>query len=91
MVVNFVLPMEFVGAKWRTFCGCIGFWAVGHMLLAPLAYVISDWRHLTLTCALLGLPLLASYPWVLESPRWLTQRHRVVEAHQVRRLDSYIF
>ena len=34
--VGCVYPMEFVGRRWRTLVGTIGFWAVGVMLLALL-------------------------------------------------------
>jgi MFS family permease len=34
MVVNCVYPLEFVGHRWRTLCGTIGFWAIGGMILA---------------------------------------------------------
>lgn len=61
MVTNFVLPLEYVIPTWRTFCGCVGFWAVGLMLLAPLGYLIRDWRVLTLVSAALGLPMLLTW------------------------------
>lgn len=86
MVVNFVLPLEVVGRKWRTFCGCIGFWACGVMTLAPLAFFIRDWRNLTLTCSTVGLPMLLSYWFVPESPRWLIQKGRLAEAEKIIRL-----
>ena len=34
MVVNCTYPLEFVGPRWRTLCGTIGFWAIGIMILA---------------------------------------------------------
>lgn len=80
MVINFVMPLEFVGRQWRTFCGCIGFWAVGVMLLAPMAYFIPQWRHLTALCSVSGLVLVATWWCVPESPRWLIQKGRVAEA-----------
>ena len=80
---NFVLPLEYVSARWRTFCGCIGFWAVGTMLLAPLAYYITDWRCLTLTCTAISAPVLLTWFWVTESPRWLIQQGRLEEAHKI--------
>lgn len=61
MVVNYVLPLEVVSPRWRTFCGCIGFWACGVMTLAPLAYFIRNWRYLTGVCALGGVPLLFTW------------------------------
>ena len=36
MVVACVYPIEFVGRRWRVFCGTIGFWALGTMILAPM-------------------------------------------------------
>ena len=33
LVVNQSMPLEFVSKRWRTFCGCIGFWAVGIMVI----------------------------------------------------------
>lgn len=39
MVVNCVYPLEFVGRQWRTFCGTIGFWAVGQLILVLLVSV----------------------------------------------------
>ncbi|KAJ8304097.1 hypothetical protein KUTeg_017680, partial [Tegillarca granosa] len=39
LVVNFVLPLEYVTPSWRTFCGAVGFWAVGLMTLAYLGFL----------------------------------------------------
>ena len=39
MVVNCVYPLEFVGQRWRTLCGTIGFWAVGQIVLALIVSV----------------------------------------------------
>ena len=64
MLVNFVLPLEFVGRRWRTFCGCIGFWACGVMSQALLAYLLRDWRHLSAVCSVAGLPLLLTWWYV---------------------------
>lgn len=83
MVVNFVLPMEWVGRKWRTFCGCIGFWAIGLMILPLWAYFIRSWRYLTMATSVCGLPLLLTYWWTPESARWLVQRGRFDEAEAI--------
>lgn len=80
MVVNFVLPLEFVTPSWRTFCGCVGFWAVGLMTLALWGFLIRDWRTLIIATAVTGLPLLLSWRFVPESPRWLLSKGRVEEA-----------
>ena len=44
MVVACVYPIEFVGKRWRVFCGTIGFWALGTMLLALLVRQTSVFR-----------------------------------------------
>ncbi|ELT93477.1 hypothetical protein CAPTEDRAFT_222903 [Capitella teleta] len=80
MVINFVLPLEFVGCQWRTFCGCIGFWAVGVATLPLLAYFLPNWRHLAVTSSAVGIPLIFTYWWIPESPRWLIQKGRYEEA-----------
>ena len=33
-VINCIYPLEFVGNRWRTLCGTIGFWAMGQMILS---------------------------------------------------------
>lgn len=64
MVVNFVLPLEFVTPSWRTFCGCVGFWAVGLMTLAIWGYLISEWRYLIIGTSVSGVFMLFSWWWV---------------------------
>ncbi|BFZ01342.1 hypothetical protein BsWGS_04381 [Bradybaena similaris] len=83
LVVNFVLPLEFVTPKWRTFCGCVGFWALGLMLLAPWAYLLRDWRLLNIAMASSSLTLLPLWWFVDESPRWLLSRGRIQEAEEI--------
>ncbi|KAK7469872.1 hypothetical protein BaRGS_00036092 [Batillaria attramentaria] len=83
LVVNFVLPLEFVTPAWRTFCGCIGFWAVGLITLSGLAFLLRDWRHLTMTTAAISVPMLFSWWFVSESPRWLISRGRIAEAKNI--------
>ncbi|XP_033750131.1 organic cation transporter protein-like [Pecten maximus] len=80
MVVNFVLPLEFVTPSWRTFCGCVGFWAVGLMTLALWGFFIRDWRTLVIATSVTGLPMLLSWRFVPESPRWLISKGRLEEA-----------
>lgn len=80
MVVNFVLPLEFVTPSWRTFCGCVGFWAVGLMTLALWGFFIRDWKVLVIATSLTGLPMLLSWWFVPESPRWLLSKGRFEEA-----------
>ncbi|KAK3788267.1 hypothetical protein RRG08_027001 [Elysia crispata] len=83
LVVNFVLPLEFVSPRWRTFCGCIGFWAVGLMTLAPWAYFIRDWRKLNIAMSCCGIVLLFLWWFIDESPRWLLMKGRFKEAEEI--------
>ncbi|XP_061172657.1 organic cation transporter-like protein [Saccostrea echinata] len=83
MVVNFVLPLEFVTPDWRTFCGCVGFWAVGLMTLAIWGYFITNWRYLIISTSVAGVFMLFTWWFVPESPRWLLSKGRFHEAKAV--------
>ncbi|XP_048736438.1 organic cation transporter protein-like isoform X2 [Ostrea edulis] len=83
MVVNFVLPLEFVTPSWRTFCGCVGFWAVGLMTLAIWGYFITNWRYLIIGTSTTGIFMLLSWWFVPESPRWLLSKGRFKEAEDI--------
>ncbi|CAL1525927.1 unnamed protein product [Lymnaea stagnalis] len=83
LVVNFVLPLEFVTPEWRTFCGCIGFWAVGLMTLAPWAYFLRNWRHLDIAMSATSITLLPLWWLIDESPRWLLSRGHLKEASDI--------
>ena len=61
LVANYSLPMEFVGRKWRTLTGAIPFWAMGVMSLGLGAYLLRDWRHLSIATAVIGIPLLFTW------------------------------
>ncbi|XP_064613249.1 organic cation transporter protein-like [Liolophura sinensis] len=80
LVVNFSLPIEFVGKKWRTMTGAIPFWSLGVMTLAFLSWLIPNWRHLSVAFACLGAPLLLSWWFIPESVRWLITHGKVDEA-----------
>lgn len=61
LVVNFVLPLEFVTPEWRTFCGCVGFWAVGLMGLGLWGYFIQKWQTLVMASAISSIFILFSW------------------------------
>ncbi|TRY87435.1 hypothetical protein DNTS_017194 [Danionella cerebrum] len=74
-ITTVALCIEWTDVKHRTFSGTIislG-WSVGNMLLALLAYLIRDWRHLI---------LVVTSPWIPESARWLLANGRVEEAQK---------
>ena len=57
--------------------------ALGIVLFALVGFMIQDWRSLTLTISLIGLPFI-SFHWLLpESPRWLLAQDRQSEAIKV--------
>ncbi|CAI9720482.1 organic cation transporter protein [Octopus vulgaris] len=61
MISNYILPMEFIVPKWRTVVGCVGFWAIGICLTSLWAYLIRDWRILTISSACFGFPFLLTW------------------------------
>lgn len=60
LLVRFVYCMEMTVTKHRTGAGFVNNIAVsiGFLLLAPIAYLIRDWRHLVLAVSTPGIPLL---------------------------------
>ena len=48
--VFIVQGIEIVGPSWRVFSGYViqYYWAAGYLIVAGLAYVLRDWRHLQL-------------------------------------------
>lgn len=80
--ITFVLAVEFIGAKHRTFVGImieVPF-ALGEAMTGVLAYFIRDWRYLQLAVTVPAL-LIISYRWIMpESVRWLVSQNRTEEA-----------
>ncbi|XP_051579556.1 solute carrier family 22 member 7-like [Myxocyprinus asiaticus] len=71
--ISFVLSIEWVDTKHRTCIGVFGSisWAVGNMLLAGFAYLVTDWRMLIITVTSPLLLAAATWWWIPESARWL--------------------
>ncbi|XP_059481179.1 organic cation transporter protein-like [Neocloeon triangulifer] len=69
----FVLCMEVVGGRWRTVAGVSFHYPVplGYLSVALFAYLLPEWRHLQLACALPALLLFVVVYHLPESPRWL--------------------
>ncbi|KAI1280656.1 Organic cation transporter protein [Halotydeus destructor] len=82
-ITGYVLGIEFVGAKHRTWCAS-GFqiaFAMGQASLAVLANYIRQWRHLELCLAIIFASVSLVRFLVPESPKWLESRGRTDEAH----------
>lgn len=78
------LCIEWTDVKHRTFTGTIislG-WSVGNMLLALLAYLIRDWRHLILVVTSPCILGIIAWWWIPESARWLLANGKVEEAQK---------
>ncbi|KAF7645340.1 hypothetical protein LDENG_00206300 [Lucifuga dentata] len=81
-ITSIVLSIEWVNTRHRTFIGVVGslFWSVGNMLLACLAWLVTDWRMLMVTVtAPLGFAVV-SWWWISESARWLLANGKVERA-----------
>ncbi|XP_029014114.1 solute carrier family 22 member 7a [Betta splendens] len=83
-IICMALSIEWTDVAHRTFAGTImGLtWSVGNMLLALMAYLIPDWRHLMLAVTLPCIPVVVSWWWLPESARWLLARGRLEEARK---------
>lgn len=82
---GFTMMTEMVGPSKRVYAALLGAinFAVGGMLLTPLAFFFRNWRHLTLA-TLAPSVLLIPYWWLIpESPRWLLSRGRNGEAEKI--------
>ena len=90
MAVDYALMAEFVPrrVRGRFLVLTEGFWAIGTLLIAALAYLLGQllppqegWRLLVLIAALPGVVGLLVRTGVPDSPRWLLSRGRVEDAH----------
>lgn len=79
------MMMEIFDSKRRAFAG-IGLeapWVIDYVLLAGLAYLLRNWRHLQLVISLLLLPALTAIWFLPESPMWLVANGKVEESEKV--------
>ncbi|CAI9731808.1 organic cation transporter protein-like [Octopus vulgaris] len=82
MLIVYALALELMSPKQRehlNFCYATVY-SIAAIFVTGFAYAISDWRYLELTVCLL--PITNFFIWVHlpESPRWLIERKRFVEA-----------
>nr|XP_053630383.1 organic cation transporter protein-like [Cherax quadricarinatus] len=79
------IAVEFIGSKWRTFCGIMIYisFALGEAMTGVLAVFIRDWRWLQVAVTAPAF-LLISYTWLMpESVRWLVLQGRYYEAKKI--------
>jgi len=84
-VAIFVLVTEFVGVRHRSVMGMSLWycWSLSLMALAGLAYVIRDWRMLSIATAVPGIPALLGWFLTPESVRWLMLKGKLEEAKAI--------
>ena len=83
LVVAFNFSVEFLPIRWRSLQTVLPTWALGVSLFALAAYILDNWSHLHLACAILSIPSLLGWFFVPESVRWLTLKEQLDSAHQV--------
>ncbi|XP_047457091.1 solute carrier family 22 member 5-like [Mugil cephalus] len=82
-IVIFVLGSEILMGPTRVFFSnlCLPFvYVFGMMMLPGTAYLVRNWRHLSLIMAVPGLACFPFWWLIPESPRWLVSRGRLHEA-----------
>ncbi|CAG5130923.1 unnamed protein product [Candidula unifasciata] len=86
-LVSYTLSTELVGPNYRTLAGFViqGFYSIGFMSLAGIAYFVRDWRYLEMAITAPTL-LFGIYWWFLpESVRWLISHGKDAEAEDILR------
>lgn len=76
---------DITGGKYKTIAICMfeQFWSIGLMLLPAVASYWSSWSYMYMAISFPTVILIAIYPLIPNSPRWLIQRNRIEEAKQV--------
>ncbi|XP_052749076.1 carcinine transporter-like [Galleria mellonella] len=85
-VVMYIIVLEYVGPKWRTFVANMSiavYFTFAACLLPWIALGVSNWRVYTLiTSVPIGLSILT--PWIVpESARWLISQGRIEKAMEI--------
>ncbi|CAL7934080.1 unnamed protein product [Xylocopa violacea] len=82
----YILVLEYVGPKWRTFVANMSiamFFTFAACVLPWIAYFLADWR---MTCIATSVPLVLAVatPWLVpESARWLVSQGQVDKAIEI--------
>jgi OCT family organic cation transporter-like MFS transporter 4/5 len=90
LVTSQIYFVEFLTGKHRFWVNAASTWSVSYALFAIFAYLTADWRKFTLIGNLGALPGLVILCFMKESPRWLLQRGKIVEAENSLRFISRV-
>uniref|UniRef100_A0A3B4AY89 Major facilitator superfamily (MFS) profile domain-containing protein n=1 Tax=Periophthalmus magnuspinnatus TaxID=409849 RepID=A0A3B4AY89_9GOBI len=81
-IIGVVLGIEWTDVRHRTFTGTVMSlsWSLGNMCLGLMAFLIRDWRLLTLAVTVPCALAIVCWWWLPESARWLLVNGRTKEA-----------
>eukprot|EP00919_Chromeraceae_sp_WS-2016_P023306 GHVR01055393.1.p1 GENE.GHVR01055393.1~~GHVR01055393.1.p1 ORF type:complete len:412 (-),score=108.81 GHVR01055393.1:55-1290(-) len=92
-VTSLILVLEFTSGRKRQICTALAgvSFAIGSCMTASVSYVVDEWQKLTI---ILGIPALSLYivfcsSLMIESPRWLSSRGRLVESLNVLKIIAH--
>ncbi|XP_071803338.1 organic cation transporter protein-like [Asterias amurensis] len=85
LIVTYVRTIEMFppGLRVRSHFGSGLFWVSGLVMVAPLAYIMPDWRQFQLITSLMYIPFIPLVWYSYESIRWLVQMGRIDEAEVI--------
>eukprot|EP01059_Diplonema_ambulator_P037240 TRINITY_DN972_c0_g2_i1.p1 TRINITY_DN972_c0_g2~~TRINITY_DN972_c0_g2_i1.p1 ORF type:complete len:428 (+),score=76.39 TRINITY_DN972_c0_g2_i1:57-1340(+) len=72
-LLSYILVTESYAAKYQSAVATVilGAFAVGELILVPVAYWVPNWKTFSIIIAGIGVPAIFWYRYVEESPRWL--------------------
>ncbi|XP_077864681.1 organic cation transporter protein-like [Saccoglossus kowalevskii] len=84
-IITYSYVLEWIGPSCRAFVcnSVVVFYSFAYMALAGLAYLIRDWRQLSLVLCIPQVFMLAYFWCIPESPRWLMSRGDIKEAEVI--------
>ncbi|XP_036403105.1 solute carrier family 22 member 7 [Megalops cyprinoides] len=82
-IISTVLSVEWVDIEHRKLVGVIDSlaWTFGNVMLAGIAYFVTDWRWLIVAITSPLVLAILSWRWLPESARWLIANGKVDKAH----------
>lgn len=85
VVVSYLWNSEVLGTELRSFqaASAAVLFSIGQASLSLMAYLLPQWRQLTLVESILGCFFILYMACLRESPKWLAAQGRLAEAHAV--------